>query len=125
MLDFYLDLNTLKTGIGLRDRHMRENYLETEDFPFAEFTGKLEALPQLVRNEKVPVKATGRFKIHGVEKEIQVEGTLMQISDQEIVLNAAFKVLLSDYDIPLPSLVFYELAEEQQVVLSATLSKDE
>lgn len=30
LLDFYVDLNTLNTGIGLRDRHMRENYLETK-----------------------------------------------------------------------------------------------
>jgi polyisoprenoid-binding protein YceI len=70
MLDFYLDLNTLKTGIGLRDRHMRENYLETEDFPFAEFTGKLLNPPPLIRNDNIPVRATGVFKIHGMEKEI-------------------------------------------------------
>jgi hypothetical protein len=25
LLDFFVDLNTLKTGIGLRDSHMREN----------------------------------------------------------------------------------------------------
>ena len=55
LLDFYLDLNTLDTGIGLRDRHMRENYLETEEFPFAEFTGKINELPELVEGEKVAV----------------------------------------------------------------------
>jgi polyisoprenoid-binding protein YceI len=41
LLDFYIDLNPLKTGIGLRDKHMRENYLETKEFPFAEFIGKI------------------------------------------------------------------------------------
>lgn len=32
LLDFYVDLNTLDTGIGLRNKHMRDNYLETEDY---------------------------------------------------------------------------------------------
>ncbi len=123
LLDFYLDLNTLKTGIGLRDRHMRENYLETEKFPFAEFTGKLDDIPELAQDETLPVKAKGIFKIHGVEKEIEVEGTLTRLSKKELKLEASFEVLLSDYSIPLPKLVFYELAENQQVTISATLSE--
>ena len=123
LLDFYLDLNTLDTGIGLRDRHMRENYLETEKFPFAEFTGKLAMLPELKINAPVEVTAKGKFKIHGVEREIEVYGTLTKLSEREVKLDASFEVLLSDYEIPLPKLVFYELAENQQVTLNATLTQ--
>ncbi|MDN3204565.1 YceI family protein [Algoriphagus sediminis] len=123
LLDFYLDLNTLETGIGLRDRHMRENYLETEEFPFAEFTGKLDDVPSLEMNQQMPVKAIGKFKIHGVEREIEVNGFLTWVSEDEINLEASFEVLLSDYEIPLPKLVFYELAENQKVTLTANLKK--
>lgn len=123
LLDFYVDLNTLDTGIGLRDRHMRENYLETEEFPFAEFTGKLDNIPALQINESIAVKAKGLFKIHGVEREIEVAGTLLKVSEKELRLEASFEVLLSDYDIPLPKLVFYELAENQEIKLNATLTQ--
>ncbi|MFC3881051.1 YceI family protein [Algoriphagus namhaensis] len=123
LLDFYLDLNTLETGIGLRDRHMRENYLETEQFPFAEFTGKLQLLPDLKLNAPVEVKAIGTFKIHGVEKEIEVFGTLTKVAENQVQLDASFEVLLSDYSIPLPKLVFYELAENQKVTLNAILTQ--
>lgn len=123
LLDFYLDLNTLDTGIGLRDRHMRENYLETETYPFAEFTGKLDQFPELKLNETYAVKAMGMFKIHGVEREIEVRGRLTRISPQQLQLEASFELLLGDYDIPLPKLVFYELAESQKVNLSATLTQ--
>jgi polyisoprenoid-binding protein YceI len=123
VLDFFIDLNTIKTGVGLRDRHMRENYLETKKFPFAEFTGKIEENIQLARGESKAVTARGKFKIHGVERTITVPGKLTRISDKELKLEANFKVLLSDYKIDIPTVVFYELAEDQQITINALLKQ--
>lgn len=123
MLDFFIDLNTLKTGIGLRDRHMRENYLETKKYPFAEFVGKIKEDVSLKPGEIQNVTAVGKFKIHGVEREISVPGKLTAVSVNEVKLDAQFKVLLSDYKIDIPKVVFYELAEEQTVTLSVNLKK--
>jgi polyisoprenoid-binding protein YceI len=123
LLDFFVDLNTLKTGIGLRDSHMRENYLETEKFPFAEFTGNLVQLPTLVMANKTPVKAVGKFKIHGIERDIEVLGFLTLIQNGKVELDTSFEILLSDYQIPLPKLVFYELAQEQKVTINAILTQ--
>lgn len=123
VLDFFVDLNTLKTGIGLRDSHMRENYLETDQFPFAEFTGKLVQQPTLILGTKTPVKALGKFKIHGIEREIEVPGFLTLAQNGRIELDASFEILLSDFEIALPKLVFYELAEEQKVTINAILTQ--
>ena len=122
-LDFFIDLNTLKTGIGLRDRHMRENYLETKKYPFAEFVGKIKEKVSIKTGESKEVTAIGKFKIHGIEKEISVPGRITANSSNEIKLEASFKVLLSDYKIDIPKVVFYELAEEQTVSISAILKK--
>lgn len=123
LLDFYLDLNTLKTGIGLRDRHMRDNYLETKKYPFAEFTGSILNLPSLVPGETKSVVAKGKIKIHGVERPIEVPGTLKMVSQSEILLETSFTLLLGDFKIAIPSVVFYELAEEQVLTLRASLKK--
>ncbi|MCL6258859.1 YceI family protein [Aquiflexum sp. TKW24L] len=123
MFDFFIDLNTIKTGIGLRDKHMRENYLETKKFPFAEFTGKIDALPNLTKGQSQNVTAKGKFKIHGVEREISVPGKLTMVSENEMKLEAKFKVMLSDYNIDIPTVVFYELSEEQVVTIEAILKK--
>ncbi len=125
MLDFYLDLNTLDTGVKLRDKHMRDNYLETKKFPFAEFTGTLQALPPfdaLQEGKQTAVTAVGTFKIHGVAREIRVPGTL-RLENNELLLNATFKVLLTDYDIRKPSLLGYELADEQEVLIRARFKR--
>lgn len=123
MLDFFVDLNTLKTGIGLRDRHMRENYLETKKYPYGEFTGEIMPETKLSKGQSKSVTAKGKFKIHGVEREIEVPGKLTAISDSEVQLEAQFTVLLSDYKIDVPKVVFYELAEEQVITIKAVLKK--
>ncbi|SMD45296.1 Polyisoprenoid-binding protein YceI [Aquiflexum balticum DSM 16537] len=123
LLDFFIDLNTLKTGIGLRDRHMRENYLETKKFPFAEFTGQINSPVELTKGQSIKVTATGKFKIHGIEREIEVPGMLTLSDENSIQLDATFKILLSDYQISIPTIVFYELAEEQIITINAQLKK--
>ena len=118
-MDFYIDLNTLDTGIGLRNKHMRDNYLETDEYPFAEFTGKMSSIPTLTTETKSPVTAVGVFKIHGVERQIEVKGTLSKNVKGELELEGGFNVLLSDYAIEIPKLVFYELAEKQEITFKA------
>jgi polyisoprenoid-binding protein YceI len=122
LLDFFVDLNTLKTGIGLRDSHMRENYLETDQYPFAEFTGKITKEVPLTEGEKIPVSAMGVFKIHGVERQMEVNGFLTKLQNGKIELKAEFNLNLSDYKISVPKLIFYELAEEQKVSIKAILN---
>lgn len=122
-LDFFIDLNTLKTGIGLRDRHMRDNYLETNTYPFGEFTGQIEGDLSLPLGEAVQVTAVGDFKIHGVERPISVSGQLKRLSDKVIELEAFFNIKLSEFDIKIPKLIFYELADEQKVTVKAILKR--
>lgn len=121
LVDFYLDLNTLKTEISLRDKHMRENYLETEKYPFAEFTGKFESVPKLTASPEA-VKVKGKFKIHGVERDVTVTGILKKLANGSLELKAEWIIALGDYNIEIPKLVFYELAPEQQVSIEATLN---
>lgn len=122
LIDFYVDLNTISTGINKRDKDMRSSYLETEKYPFAEFTGIItsKAYNDIEKNEFVT--ANGVFKIHGVEREIEVKGTLEETFD-ELVLRASWIIKLSDYDIDRPSILFYELAEEQSINIFIKLKK--
>lgn len=123
LVDFYVDLNTLDTGIQLRNSHMRERYLNTDSCPFAEFTGRLESDfdPALMKPQETIV--TGTFKVNCTENEIRVHGTL-EPTDQGIELNASFEIMLEDYDIERPGIVFYELAKEQVINLSILLNKE-
>jgi polyisoprenoid-binding protein YceI len=120
LVDFYVDLNTLDTGIDLRNNHMKDSYLETETHRFAEFTGELE--PEFDPSIKTEQQAsvTGTFQIHGVEREINVQGTIKPV-ESGLQLDAGWTVLLEDYNIDKPKVVFYELASEQEINISILL----
>lgn len=120
LVDFYVDLNTIDTGVNLRNNHMRDSYLETEKFPFAEFTGSLNEMYDFEKSGKQQISTTGKFTIHGVEQEMQIDGTLQE-TDQGMMLEASWVVMLEDHDIRKPRVVFYELADEQTVNISILL----
>lgn len=119
IVDFYLDLTTLDTGIAKRDRDMRET-LETDQFPFAEFYGKMISPfdPNLQTPQDVTVQ--GAFKIHGVSKDTTYKGTLT-MTDDGLLLEASWVLLLKDYDIVPPSLLFVKVDQEQKIEINAML----
>ena len=74
---FEVDLNSLDTGIGLRNRHMRENYLETDRFPLTHFKGKI-IHSNVVNDTTISVEAEGTIFIHGIEQPLTVTATLFK-----------------------------------------------
>jgi len=104
-----LTLDKLETGIALRDRHMKEKYLETAKWPLAEFTLEKMSLPEGLSGEKLPFK--GRLSLHGVTK--QVEGLAnLERKDNNVEMKFELKLMLSDYGITTPTYLGITVAEE-------------
>ncbi len=117
---FEVDLASLDTGIGLRNRHMRDNYLETEEYPFAAFSGRVVELVEASAGT-YRARSRGTFSVHGVgrEREIECDG----VPDQGgLRVRCAFQVVLSDHDIPIPRLMFMKINEVMELDLDFFLS---
>lgn len=112
---FEVDLNSLDTGIGLRNRHMRENYLHTDQFPFTHFTGKLTTA-EMVKEGEYAVTAEGTMFIHGIEKQITVNGTILEV-ENGYRIQVKFIASLTDYNIEVPQLMFFKIDENMQLEL--------
>ncbi|MEX0595087.1 MAG: YceI family protein [Candidatus Paceibacterota bacterium] len=119
VVDFYLDLTTLDSGIQKRDRDMRET-LKTDKYPFAEFYGKIISDFDLNSSSIQKVLVKGSFKIHGVEKEKEFSGTL-KITSEGLLLTGNWILRLEDYDIEPPSLLFVKVDQEQKIEIEALL----
>ncbi|MGE5409659.1 MAG: YceI family protein [Clostridiales bacterium] len=112
---FEVDLRTIDTGIGLRNRHMREDYLETDKYPMTNFKGKL------IKAEKASsggynVTAEGDMFIHGVTRPLTINAT-MTPSGNGFRIKSNFEVKLSDYKIPIPQLMFLKISEIMKLQL--------
>ena len=108
-LYFEVELAALDTGIGLRNRHMRENYLETEKYPYAEFTAHLTEAHK-ISDTLYSATAVGKFKIHGEEREITIPTTMISKGGKVRVLSD-FEVKLPDYKIKVPKLMYMKINE--------------
>ena len=123
-LYFEVDLNTVDTGIGLRNRHMRENYLHTDKYPKTHFAGKLIKAEKTSENE-YNVEAEGKFYVHGVEKNKKITAKLKKINEDTYKVSAKFEVALSDYNIEVPSIMFYKIDENMDLIVEFHLKKAE
>lgn len=146
-----VDTESLDTGLGLRDRHMREKYLETERFPVARFelrevtaarvlstesNGDVveQAVAGLASGVETHLTVKGTFEIHGVRQEIEVEDVVVTLDPElpgadvrggeMLRIQAAFTVRLADYDVARPKLMFMRLAEDVLIRIDVVLGSD-
>ena len=112
---FEVDLLSIDTGIGLRNRHMRENYLETDKFPLAYYKGALVKADKINKNE-YNVTVEGEMFIHGIKKPLTISGKLIE-KDSGFQIVTEFKISLPDYKIKIPKLMFLKINETVDVFL--------
>ena len=104
----------------LQKEHFNENYLESNLFPDAYFSGKIIEDIDFSKNGTYTIRAKGNLNIHGITQEriIKSEITIME---GKIRISSAFTVQLSDHNIPVPKVVHEKLASEINVEVNADM----
>lgn len=116
---FEVDLNTIDTGIGLRNRHMRDNYLETNLYRFTNFEGKITEAED-IGNGITDITAEGTISIHGVVKPLIVKGEIKK-HNRGYNITTGFSVKLSDFNIDIPTLIVAKLNEVIELQLNFSM----
>lgn len=98
--------------------HFNENYMESNLYPTATFSGKIIEQVDFAKPGTYTVRAKGKLNIHGVEQERIIKSELT-VSDAAITVRAAFTVLLDEHDIAIPKIVYQKIAEEIEVNVEA------
>ncbi|MEQ9310705.1 MAG: YceI family protein [Balneolaceae bacterium] len=119
-IDFYLDLETLNTGNGKRDKDMLLT-LDVKKYPFGEFFGKMTSEFDVDLQQEQDVTVEGVFKIHGKEQNVVISGTLTP-EGNTLKLTAGWILKLEDYEIEPPSLLFIKVDQEQEIEINAVLT---
>ena len=99
---------------ALMQEHFNENYLESDIYPNSTFIGKVIQY----KDQKAIVQ--GDLMIHGVTNNIRVEGIMIQ-DKESIVISSEFIIKLKDYNIQIPRLVMYKIAEEIEIKVNIEL----
>ena len=116
-LDF--DLDSLDTGLKLRNEHMKKKYLETDKFKQASLTLYPLKLPDSfkvsdAKQENIPFQGT--LLLHGVLKTMNGLA-LIEKSSGKLSIRSTFGLKLTDYSIAIPSFAGVTVAEDVDVLV--------
>ncbi|HEY5748695.1 MAG TPA: YceI family protein [Chryseolinea sp.] len=104
-------------------RDAQKKYLEMDKYPKAGFKGKIQGKVDYDKPGTYPVTATGKLKIHGVEKNVTEKGTVV-VNGEGVKLQSQFGVALADYKIETPKILGQEMtADKVQLKIEAKLMK--
>ncbi len=107
------ELDKFSTGMDLRDKHMKETYLETKKFPLSIL--KLTRFPfQTDKTEKFKAM----LDLHGVQHEVEGEATVVQ-NQNKLKIKAEFTIQLSDYAVNIPSYAGIKVADTVTINVEA------
>jgi polyisoprenoid-binding protein YceI len=114
-----VDLRTLQTGIGLRDTHMRESYLEVQKgdgFQIATLTRiHLDGVDPTLPVGKARFR--GMLLVHGQEREVMGTADIKR-AGQALKVQASFPVNVSDFAIASPT--YLGVGMRNQVTVSVS-----
>lgn len=111
--EFRFDLKSLKTGISLRDNHMKDKYLEVGKHPDAVLKLDETAFAPGQKN----VEFTGKLLLHGVEKPVRGTATIEQ-GDGSAKVTSDFELKISDFAISVPSFAGITVTDSVKVNVS-------
>jgi polyisoprenoid-binding protein YceI len=113
-----VDLRTLKTGIGMRDRHMRDNYLEVAKGPGFEM-----ATIEGIQIEKLDGKTTfnGTLVLHGERHAVTGSATIARERGGYNV-EAEFPVKVSEFNIPKPTYLGVGVQDQIRIKIALTVT---
>jgi polyisoprenoid-binding protein YceI len=119
---FALKINTFQGfNSELQRQHFNENYLESETYPEATFTGKIIETIDYTQDGTHEVRAKGKLTIHGVDQ-VRLFRATITIKNGVLSIAADLAVPLEDHDISIPTIVSQKIATEIAVEVRATLT---
>ena len=123
-----VELASFDTGIGKRNGHMRDNHLETDQYPEAVFTADriiATSATALGLGQTATVRLAGSMDLHGVVRDGEYEVELTLDDSGVLLVAAEFVVSLEGHAIKRPKFLILKLADEQKisVALRATPSE--
>jgi polyisoprenoid-binding protein YceI len=100
-LKLIVPLGGLKTGIELRDRHLRDKYLQVGQYPNAQLEVQRAALKQPAAGASVTAEAEGTLLLHGKSKPVRLKYTA-QHEGARIKVEGGLRIDMRDFGIPVP-----------------------
>lgn len=101
---------------SLMQEHFNENYIESDKYPKATFKGTLSNFESLnfKKAGRFEAEVNGEIEIHGVTKPWNAT-VMFDVTSTSLSAKTVFMVVLEDFKVKIPRLMFRNIAEEVEV----------
>jgi polyisoprenoid-binding protein YceI len=108
----------------MMQQHFNENYVESDKYPKGEFKGTITNNSGIdyTKDGSYNAKVKGKLTIHGITKDIETSGTV-KVTGGKLDVNSSFTILLSDYNISIPSVVKDKISNSIRITVDCTLEQ--
>ncbi len=120
-VELTVPLAKLTTGIDLRDKHMKEKYLEIAKFPSAILTVSRAALKLPAGGAPVELDVPGTLLLHGTTKPVTVHYDAKP-EGAGLAAHGKFHINMNDYGIQVPTYLGITVKPEVDVTASFHLT---
>ncbi len=118
---FMVQIKSFTFQKSLMQEHFNENYMESNKYPDARFTGTINENIDWKKDGTYPVTVSGKLMMHGVEKDRTIAGTIT-IKSGVISIFSQFDVSCSDHNIKIPNMMTEKIAEVVKITVSGNYS---
>lgn len=101
----------------LMQEHFNENYIESDKYPKATFSGTYNGPLDLTKSGTYNVMVKGQLTLHGVSKNIEVPATF-QVQNGMVSGKSNFALKPQDFNIDIPALVREKIAQQISVAVN-------
>ncbi len=118
---FQIQMRAFHFDIALMEEHFNENYIESEIYPKATFSGAFTEIPNNLET-KQSLLIVGVIDFHGVKKEMEIPVNLV-LNEGVLFGDSKFNLLCSDFNIDIPKIVSDKISNTIEVTVKASLTK--
>jgi polyisoprenoid-binding protein YceI len=102
---------------ALMQEHFNENYIESDKYPKANFSGNITNLEDILAGNNSIALIKGNLTIHGITRSVTIESKIT-VENKMVHLHGKFKIAVADYDIKIPAIVRRNIAEEVEITFN-------
>ena len=109
---------------AMMQEHFNSNYLESDKYPEATFLGKITNIKDInfTKDGNYPALIDGKLTIHGQTQLVKQNGTI-EIKNGTVTAKSKFNILLSDYNISVPSTLVDKISNTIEVTVEVVLTE--
>lgn len=116
---FLVPIKSFTFKSSLMQEHFNENYMESDKFADARFSGKVNENIDWKKDGTYNVTVTGKLTVHGVDKDRTIPGSIT-VKNGVISINTKFDISCKEHGIKIPSMMTEKIAETVAVTVNGT-----